>query len=63
MTLQREGWIDDRPFAVVRDDDGTEVAFVCLKCRTETVPDPRAFAAHRCYKAMSHLKRRREHHG
>jgi len=59
MTLQREGWIDDRPYAVIRTDEGEEVCFVCLKCRTETIPEPAAFAAHRCHKAMSNLKRRR----
>lgn len=59
MTLQREGWLDDRPYAVIREDNGEEVAFVCLKCMTETIAEPAAFTAHRCHKAKSHLKRRR----
>jgi hypothetical protein len=63
MTLNREGWIDDRPYAVIRDRDGAgeEVAYVCLKCGTETIAEPVAFAAHRCHKAKgpNHLKRGR----
>lgn len=50
-TLHREGWIDERPFAVIRDEDDGAIAFHCLKCDTETVPDARAFADHFCHKA------------
>lgn len=50
MTLERDGWIDERPYAAIYDDDGP-MAFHCLTCGTETVPDATAFAAHRCHKA------------
>lgn len=51
MTLQREGWIDDRPYAVIRDPDtGASEKFVCLKCGLETIPDADAFGDHLCHK-------------
>lgn len=61
MTLHREGWIDDRPFAIVRNrpEEGQEeelVAFVCLKCNTETIAEAEAFARHRCHKAKGPMK-------
>ncbi len=53
MTLSRDGWISDRPFCLIRERDGTPVAFHCLRCGTETVPDQEAFASHFCHKSKA----------
>lgn len=56
MTFHRAGWITDRPFAVIAEaDDGSSVAFVCLKCFVETIPEPEAFARHLCHKTKKRV--------
>lgn len=49
MSLTRDGWIDDRPYTVIREPDaGRPLKYVCLKCHAETGADPDVFAAHSC---------------
>lgn len=46
-TLERDGWLDGRPFSAV-PPRGEADKFVCLACRGETPPDRDQFIAHDC---------------
>lgn len=48
MTLTRDGWLAGRPVAVIRDDRGRELKFVCLKCEAEIEADRDVFIQHSC---------------
>jgi len=47
MTLRHDGWLDGRPFRVVRDEAGIPQKLVCMRCHTEHA-DRDLFVAHRC---------------
>lgn len=43
MSLQRAGWLGGRPFAVIKNDDGSAAKFIDLRTGFETEPDPDVF--------------------
>lgn len=53
MSLERAGWIGERPYAR-HPNTGTPIAYVCLKCGNDTLPDPDVFAAHDCENYRDH---------
>lgn len=53
MSLERAGWIGERPYAR-HPNTGKPIAYVCLKCGNDTLPDPDVFRAHNCENYRDH---------
>lgn len=57
MTIERDGWLDGRPFSAVRDaDTGETVKLLCLKCEREYA-DRDAFVGHDCARKKARKKK------
>lgn len=49
MALERDGWVEGRPYTAIREPDrGRVLKYVCLDCGGETPPDVAAFEGHNC---------------
>lgn len=49
MTLQLDGWLAGRPYAVDRDPEtGEALRYICLDCDGEIEADPDVFERHHC---------------
>ena len=45
MTRELAGWLDGRPFTILKDDNGTETGYLDIETNHVTEPTPSAFLA------------------